>query len=656
MRPTLCQTLLATLLAVQTVHVKDVHAAGLLDMPLEQLMTMEVQSASKYVQPAIDAPAAVAQITADDIRTYGYRTLGEIIAAMPGLYTSYDRYFTYVGTRGFARPGDYNSRILLLIDGIRQNDAIFSQALVGSESPLDVDLIDRVEFVPGGGSSIYGANAFFGVLNVITKNGGDLGGGELAGAVGSYRTGKARLSYGKAESNGSEWLVSASGYYQGGQDLYFPAHGGTARDLDRDRSTSFFAKYTSDNLTLSALVGSRNKQNPTASFDQAFNAPGSNSTDESAALAVQYRKTLNDSLHLTVRGNAQLYRNRGDFIYDRPPRYINRDHAEGTLWDGEVQFTSTHFAGHRIVFGLEHRRDDRVRQRNYDVDPYVSYLDRRDSAQTTGIYVQDEITFSERWLLNLGVRRDQPSEDAGATSPRLGLIFKPQPQTAFKLLYGEAYRPPNAFERYYATDTSGGFLNSPDLKPEQLRSREFVIEHALSASQRIVFSAYRNDVQDLIAQKSDSAADRFYYTNVGDIRSTGSEIRWQARLPHGLHARLSASWQRTEDQETGQRITNSPARQFKANLSMPFANEVWRAGLEVQAMSRRDTWQGTAPGFAVTNLTFSAPRLTRNVELSASVYNLFDRRYYDPAGEELSPSDRVEQNGRNFRLKLIYRF
>ena len=119
MRPTLCQTLLATLLVVQTVHVQDARAAGLLDMPLEQLMTMEVQSASKYVQPAIDAPAAVAQITADDIRTYGYRTLGEIIAAMPGLYTSYDRYFTYVGTRGFARPGDYNSRILLLIDGIR---------------------------------------------------------------------------------------------------------------------------------------------------------------------------------------------------------------------------------------------------------------------------------------------------------------------------------------------------------------------------------------------------------------------------------------------------------------------------------------------------------------------------------------------------------
>ena len=153
------------------------------------------------------------------------------------------------------------------------------------------------------------------------------------------------------------------------------------------------------------------------------------------------------------------------------------------------------------------------------------------------------------------------------------------------------------------------------------------------------------------------AADRGIHRQVRPMLAKNLQHhRWQARLPHGLHARLSASWQRTEDQETGQRITNSPARQFKANLSMPFANEMWRAGLEVQAMSRRDTWQGTTPGFAVTNLTFSAPRLTRNVELSASVYNLFDRRYYDPAGEELSPSDRVEQNGRNFRLKLIYRF
>ena len=200
-------TLLARLVLAGLASPAIAQTSPLTDMQLEQLMGMEVHSASKYRQPTIDAPAAVSIVTADDIRSYGYRTLGDIIASMPGLYTSYDRYFTYVGVRGFARPGDYNSRILLLIDGIRQNDAIFSQALVGTESPLDVDLIERVEFVPGAGSSVYGSNAFFGVLNVITKNGSDLAGGELAGALGSYRTGKARLSYGHGNADGSEWLV-----------------------------------------------------------------------------------------------------------------------------------------------------------------------------------------------------------------------------------------------------------------------------------------------------------------------------------------------------------------------------------------------------------------------------------------------------------------
>ena len=628
----------------------------LLDIPLEQLMHIEVQSASKYSQPAIEAPAAVSMVTADDIRTYGYRTLGDIVAAMPGLYTSYDRYFTYIGTRGFSRPGDYNSRILLLIDGVRQNDAIFSQALVGSESLLDVDLIDRVEFVPGASSSVYGSNAFFGVLNVITKKGSDLGGGELAGALGSYQTGKARLSYGGTTESGGEWLVSASGYHQKGQDLHFPEQGGTARDLDRDRSTALFAKYTHDGLMLSTLIGSRNKQNPTGSYGQAFDASGANSTDESAAFALHYRKALSDTLDLSVRGNAQRYRNQGDFIYDRPPHYINRDQSEGTLWGSELQITSTGIKGHRIVFGLEHRRDERVRQRNEDVDPNVSYLDRRTNASSTGFYVQDEITLAEHWLLNLGLRRDRPSDYDGATSPRLGLIYKPRPQTAFKLLYGKAYRTPNAYEQHYETDTPGGFRTNPELKPERLHSQEVVIEHAFSPAQRIVFSAYRNNVFDLITQQYDSANNRFYFANSGQVEAYGSEVQWHARLPYGVHTRISASWQRTEDEASGQRLTNSPARQFKAHVSMPFFSEIWRAGLEVQAMSSRTNWQGSTPGSAITNLTFSAPRLTRNVEASASIYNLFDRRYYDPAGEEQTPIERIEQNGRNFRVKLTYRF
>lgn len=645
--------------AMSAAFVLPGHAAiaDLTELPIEQLMGIEVQSASKFSQPAIDAPAAVSVVNAEEIKTFGYRTLGDIISSMRGVYVSNDRYFSYVGVRGFARSGDYNSRILLLVDGIRQNDSVYNQAMVGTESPIDVDLIDRVEFVPGAGSSVYGSNAFFGVINVITRNGGDYRGTEASAAAGSYGTGKLRVTHGAAEDNGVEWLVSGSTYYQHGQDHYFPAHNGRANNLDSDRSGTVFAKLRTERLTLGLSFSKRTKENPTASFSQAFNAAGSESTDESASLNAEYRKALSDALSLTARGFAQQYRYQGDFIYDTPPRYTNRDKAEGQMWGGELQFTSTHFRDHRIVFGGEYRRDAGVKQKNFDVQPYTSYLDSKVSSNNSGVYVQDEIALGEKFLINAGIRHDQISDAPSATSPRVGLIYKPLPQTAVKLLYGEAYRAPNAFELHYETDTTGGYRTNPSLKPENIRSKELVLEHALSSSQRLVVSVYRNDVSNLISQQYDAAADRFYFDNISGVRAKGVELEWTARFAGGIATRIGTTWQRAEDNASGTRISNSPARLFKANLSAPFWGDRLRAGLEVQGMSSRKTELGTeAPGFAITNLTLLAPKLARNLDLSASLYNLFDRRYYDPAGSELDPVDRVEQNGRNFRLKLNYRF
>jgi len=631
--------------------------ADLTALPIEQLMQVEVESASRFRQQAIDAPAAVSVVTADEIRTFGYRTLADVIGSMRGIYLTSDRYFNYVGVRGFARSGDYNSRILLLIDGIRQNDAVYNQAMVGNESPIDVGLIERVEFIPGAGSSVYGANAFFGVINVVTRNGRDVGGTEAALTAGSYGTGKLRVTHGADGGNGVDWLVSASGYRQRGQDLYFPEYGARAEGLDGDRSDRVFAKLRTPQLTVSFIAGRRTKENPTASYSQAFNAAGSKSLDESAALSAEYRRELSTELTLTARGYAQQYAYRGDFIYDAPPLYINRDEAEGRMWGGELQLTSTHFRGHRIVVGADYRRDSGVVQKNFDVDPYVSYLDSRVNERAHGVYVQDEIAFASSWLLNIGVRRDQVGEHDSATSPRLGLIYKLLPQTAVKLLYGEAFRPPNAFERYYETNTPGGYRLNPGLRPESLRSRELVVEHALSPSQRVVASIYRNDVDNLISQQYDAVADRLYFDNIDRVRAKGVELEWTARFAGGVAARIGASWQRAEDGTTGNRLSNSPARMFKANLSAPFWGERLFAGLELQAMSSRQAeLGGEAPGFAIANLTLRMPKVAPGLDLSASAYNLFDRKYFDPAGSEQDPIRRLARDGRNFRVKLDYRF
>lgn len=196
--------------------------ANLTKLSIEQLLNVEVYSASKFVQKTTEAPASVSIVTAADIRHYGYRTLADILGSVRGLFVTYDRNYQYVGARGFNRPGDYNSRILLLVDGYRINDTLYDTATIGTEFFLDVDLIDRVEVVRGPGSSIYGSDAFFGVVNVITKRGKDFSGAEVSGEVASFGTGKARMTYGRQHENGIETLVSASYSDSKGQDLFYP--------------------------------------------------------------------------------------------------------------------------------------------------------------------------------------------------------------------------------------------------------------------------------------------------------------------------------------------------------------------------------------------------------------------------------------------------
>jgi len=145
-----------------------------------------VYSASKYEQKVTEAPSKVSIVTAEEIQRYGYQTLADILRSLPGFYTTYDRNYDYIGVRGFGIPGDYDTRLLLLVDGHRINDNVYDSLYSDRGFILDVDLIDRVELVRGPSSSLYGSSAFFGIVNVITKKGRDLNGTEVSAAAGSH--------------------------------------------------------------------------------------------------------------------------------------------------------------------------------------------------------------------------------------------------------------------------------------------------------------------------------------------------------------------------------------------------------------------------------------------------------------------------------------
>ena len=179
-------------------------SANLLDLSLEDLLKIDIDSvygASKHEQKVTEAPASVTIITSEEIQKYGYRTLADILRNVRGFYVTSDRNYSFVGVRGFGRPGDYNSRILLLVDGHQLNENIYDAANLGAEFPIDVDLIDRVEVIRGPNSSLYLASAFLGVINIITKRGRDLRNVSASGELASFDTYKGRLSYGNRFAN-----------------------------------------------------------------------------------------------------------------------------------------------------------------------------------------------------------------------------------------------------------------------------------------------------------------------------------------------------------------------------------------------------------------------------------------------------------------------
>lgn len=632
----------------------------LAELSIEQLLSLDVYSASKFTQKASDAPSAVSVVTAADIKAFGWRTVADILRSLRGLYVSNDRNYNYLGARGFLRPGDYNTRFLLLIDGYRTNDAVFDQASIGTEAVLDVDLIDRVEFVPGPGSSIYGSNAFFGVINIITKRARDVAGAQLSGEAGSWGARKLRASYGWRD-DGRELLLSATSYRVDGQDLYYPefdtpaSNNGIARRLDYDRYHSVFAKGAAGPFNFTFAYNERTKGIPTASFSQAFNDPRSRTVDAQSFIGLGYHAALSNETELSSRVYWARYDYDGDYIYDYPPLTVNRDGARAAWWGGEAKLVSTRFKRHKLVAGMEVERDYRRDQFNFDADPYHSNLDDRRNGNRAGIYLQDEMSVRDDLLLNAGVRYDHHSTSGGAINPRLGLIWKAASATTLKALYGRAYRAPNAYELYYAVPGPGGQKPNPGLRPEYIRTQELIAEHFLTPNVRFIASLFRNQVSDLISFTTDPSGGMLVFRNIDQATATGLELELEKAWTGGARLRTSVSLQRARDDATGAMLVNAPRQLAKLNWSMPLLASAWRAGLEAQYVGHRSTLQSEVPGYWLANLTLSSVRLATGLEASASIYNLFDRRYADPGGEE-HVQDTIPQDGRNFRIKLSYAF
>ena len=637
--------LLLCLVGVVTLH--EAAAADLTDMSLEQLMQINVVGASKYEQKQSEVAAAVGVISREEIEAFGWRTLDQALASLPGVYVTYDRQFTYVGVRGFGLPGDYNTRLLVTINGNRVNDPIFDSGPSGRELPIDMDLIERIEFIPGPGGAVYGQNAMFAVVNIVTRTGAQMNGAEVA--VGDQRPQsliEGRASWGRHLDNGVDVLMSVSGMDARGQNLFFDygasGKSGIAWGLDGDRTKQFFGSVARGPWSFEVVYGFEHKDDPTGAYLSDPFVPGQYQETGYALTQLQYQDNFaSDTLHVSAR----LFT--GDDISDEHLSFgtIYAFPSTPDLAGVEAHVVSTALAAHTLMLGLEAQDNYDTGQSQIVVASPAQDIYVPGSSYRVGLYGQDEWRLSNALAATLGLRVDR-NDTGTALSPRLALIWQATAKTTVKALYGVAHRAPNAFE-----DLSGFTpdAHSLGLSGETISTLEFDVDHRVGRNLALRASVYQWTLHDLIVENNISQV----YQNDQPVDTRGIELSSDKTWDSGARLRDSVSIQHAQ-YRSGAEVVNSPKVLGKLNFSSRLPVAGLRLGYELRYDSSRLTLNGTTlGGYVLSNLFLSTESLAKGLEISLGIGNIFDKHYAQPASANHWQNS-LQQDGRSVRADVHY--
>ena len=627
----------------------------LITLSLEQLLEVTIVGASKYEQKQSEVAAAASVITRQEIKAFGWRTLGEALASLPGVHTTYDRQYLYIGTRGFGLPGDFNTRVLVTINGNRVNDPTFDQGPFGRDFPLDMDLIERIEFIPGPGGAVYGQNAMFGVANVVTRGASDLDGIELAfSAQVPQALREGRVSVGKVLDNGVSVVLSAAGTKARGEDRFFDFGradvSGVAAGLDGERDRELFARISYGPWAFDLVHGDHRKDDPTGAFLTDPLVPGQFQADRITTAQLQYQDTF-DGGKLDV--SARLFMGRQRFtsveVFGTPFSI-----PASSDWRGaELRLLSKAIAGHKVMAGLEAQDNVRYDQYTLDFANPARNTVIPGSGYRVGVYMQDEWRAADSLTATLGLRFDRNNVTGNKLSPRAALIWRATPATSVKVLYGRAYRAPNAYERDFADGNTQ--VANLQLKGESIDTLELVADRRIASDLTLRGSLYQWKMQNLITLGIDPVSGLSQYQSGDLVTARGLELSADKTWGPGARLRGSLSFQNVA-QAGGTELPNVPKILGKVNLSSPLPFMGWRAGYELRYDSKRLSLDGTRlGGYAVSNLHLSTEALAKGLELSLGIHNLFDKRYAQPAADT-NWQNALEQDGRSMRAKVSYRF
>jgi len=552
------------------------------------------------------------------------------------------------------------------VDGVRVNEGSIGGILMGQGFPVDLDLIERIEVIRGPASSLYGANAMLGIINVTTREGYRVDGVEAKVGVGSFGHQSGRVTAGYETLGGLDLIVSGSAGKTDGQDRYIEEYdypfynNGVFEDGDREEWHSLFAKATYEGLLVETTYSYRFKQNPMAPSGTIFNSNEAQTEDRQFTLNGRYRRKLAGKVDFTGQVYYQDSKFDDQWPYDfdfegNPVDWVDLyigDYA-GRKLTATADFSHRLSGGHVIATGFEYQKNFQMDMSAYDDNPYYEWYNFQLDPENYGLYALVEYRVVDGVILNAGLRHDHYTSFGGSTNPRLALVTEPRTGTVLKALYGTAFQAPNGYQLgdQEDFDPSGSDLT---LTPEEIETYELIWEQDLGRGILSSLSAYQYDYKELNdGEINDPEAPPETWDN-DEIESRGVELGFEGYFPNGIRGRASWNYNEAKDKWFNPLYGESKAsnRMGKLNLWLPLRKDGTRLGLEVQYNSRRRTiMREWTEDCTLVNVSYLEKGLAEELSLQFTVRNLLNSAEGHP-GTWGEYQEIIWQDGRSFRLFL----
>ncbi|MCX6584430.1 MAG: TonB-dependent receptor [Candidatus Aminicenantes bacterium] len=650
----------------------------------EKLLFEEIPvviTASRKAQPITEAPTAISVITADDIKYSGAANIPDVLRMVAGVdvmtITARDQ---QVGVWGFITP--VNNKLLVLVDGRAIYTDLYGMVL-WDLLPVGLDEIDRIEAVKSPASSIYGANAYSGVINIITKTPGLLHGTTLHVAGGERNTlitsilHAGELAAGKFKYKISAVLDRTRGWQEPGEN--------TAEVL-RFNALAEYSLGKKGRLALSAgRVHSKNRKLLSGSYI------GAGLVDDK-----------NDYLQVEAEFGRLKFRT---FFKSEKPNIIWCLTGEHQTWNiatlnAELLHSFILSKQHALVWGIDYR---------YNTMGKNPFILKDHHQQLWAMFLEDEIKFNHKFRLTMGARYDRHPLVKGHLSPRGSISYSPSKNHIVKFSITQAYRNPSFVESYlyvekqleltlpapfppmkipYAVISKG----NSNLKPEVVTSYEIGYRSTVSRHLQLDLGFFYNRYENFFSL---SRSVTFYnqneifpgfpggvfprtmtssFENWGDGWGMGGEINLDFSLNNRVSGFFNYSYQVIKNKDDDPSSLNideknrerpeNPKNKANAGLRFLFKNGISLNLLahwvdktrKVVADSSGRMYLSPVGAYFLFNPRLGYTFPDKKAEIALAVFNLFNSIHYEyPMGDNPAfPAGEVI--GRRVALSLEFKF